>query len=61
MTKWHGRDYIGVGGVPTHIRLENVIRLCELYGYRADVVEKILFLDDAYPILFPPKDENGGA
>ena len=29
-----------MSGVATHIRLETVIRLCELYGHDREMVEK---------------------
>jgi hypothetical protein len=46
-----------MSGVPTNIKIETVIKLCELYGHGQDIVELVLFLEDiAYPLRFPPKD-----
>jgi hypothetical protein len=52
----HARDYVGMAGVPTGIRLGETTKLCELYGHGTDMLEKILYLDAiAYPIKYPPK------
>jgi hypothetical protein len=44
---------------PTRIRLDVVLKLCEAYGYGPDMLELILFLENAaYPILYPAKDKT---
>jgi hypothetical protein len=52
----YARDYVGMAAVPTGIRIGDVMKLCELYGHGADIIEKVLYLERiAYPIRYPPK------
>jgi hypothetical protein len=45
-----------MAAVPTKIKIDTVIRLCELYGHGVDMVDKVLFLERvAYPLRYPPK------
>lgn len=51
------REYVGLGAVPTNIRIEAVLRLCEVYGHGTDILDLVLFLERvAYPLRYPPKD-----
>jgi hypothetical protein len=45
-----------MAAVPTGIRIGDVMKLCELYGHGADIIEKVLYLErTAYPLRYPPK------
>lgn len=53
------REYVGLSAVPTHIRVEAVLKLCELYGHGTDILDMVLFLERvAYPLRYPPKKAN---